>query len=419
MSIGSALYPHNQKAYRRLCQMLSSHDRAAIVQPTGTGKTLIAAQYLADHPNLTAVWATPSRTITNSQFKTACHIVNGFDPDNVNVKTYTRLMLDWQRHTQQTVADIIILDEFHHCGAMEWGNGVSMLLKANPKAKIIGLSATPKRFSENGRDMTDELFDGNIASYMTLNEAWRQRILPVPTYVICGYVGAQSFGLLQSRTISYGTTEAKNTFAKLRSKVVAMKGLQNMFDKYLPENARILVFCSDIAGLEKARRNTGEWFGDNARAYAVHSRYGSPDRELRLFREDSKPGRSVLYSVDMLNEGVHLDGVDAIVMLRATKSPIVYLQQLGRALDAASNKAALVFDVSDNYSSVGFTYAAKGAGSSTLGQIPDVPDLDNVHIVDEYADVRRLVAQLEHELGMTMDGKIDYIIQHMNDRNGS
>ena len=42
--------------------------------------------------------------------------------------------------------DIIILYEFHHWGAPEWGKAVEQLIKNNPNAKILGLSATPMRY---------------------------------------------------------------------------------------------------------------------------------------------------------------------------------------------------------------------------------------------------------------------------------
>ena len=62
----------------------------------------------------------------------------------------------------------IILDEFHRCGAKAWGQGAANLLKVYPQAMVLGLSATAIRYLDNQRDMSDELFDGNIASEMTL-----------------------------------------------------------------------------------------------------------------------------------------------------------------------------------------------------------------------------------------------------------
>ena len=42
MPSGLELYPHNEKAYRKLLDMLSGTRRACIIHPTGTGKAFIA-----------------------------------------------------------------------------------------------------------------------------------------------------------------------------------------------------------------------------------------------------------------------------------------------------------------------------------------------------------------------------------------
>lgn len=61
-------------------------------------------------------------------------------------------------------SDYIILDEFHRCGAQQWGAGVRQLMNCFPAAKLLGLSATNIRYLDNQRDMAQELFDGCIAS---------------------------------------------------------------------------------------------------------------------------------------------------------------------------------------------------------------------------------------------------------------
>ena len=64
------------------------------------------------------------------------------------------------------------------------GQGVQRLLAAYPRAGLLGLSATNVRYLDNRRDMAQELFEGHIASYMTLGEAVVRGILPAPVYVL-------------------------------------------------------------------------------------------------------------------------------------------------------------------------------------------------------------------------------------------
>ena len=52
---------------------------------------------------------------------------------------------------------------------------------------MLGLSATNVRYLDNQRDMASELFEGSIASQMTLGEAIVRGILPAPVYVASVY----------------------------------------------------------------------------------------------------------------------------------------------------------------------------------------------------------------------------------------
>ena len=73
------------------------------------------------------------------------------------------------------------------------------LLLAYPEAKLLGLSATNVRYLDNQRDMADELFDGNVASEMTLGEAIVRGILNAPTYVLSVFAYQQDYDRLKSR----------------------------------------------------------------------------------------------------------------------------------------------------------------------------------------------------------------------------
>ena len=62
------------------------------------------------------------------------------------------------------------------------------------------------------------------------------------------------------------------------------------------------------------------------------------DRETAL--RDLAAGKvKVVFSVDLFNEGVDVPNVDTVLMLRPTDSPVLFLQQLGRGLRKAKDKA--------------------------------------------------------------------------------
>jgi hypothetical protein len=76
-------------------------------------------------------------------------------------------------------------------------------------------------------------------------------------------------------------------------------------------------------------------------AVAVHSGPESAPRSPSLKKLQSGEIQ-ILFAVDMFNEGVDVPMVDTVLMLRPTESKILWLQQFGRGLRVAADKARLV-----------------------------------------------------------------------------
>ena len=103
-----------------------------------------------------------------------------------------------KRSLQKLRPDYIILDEFHRCGAEIWGRAWSACSMYKDSAPVLGLSATNIRYLDNQRDMADELFDGNVASEMTLGEALVRGILNPPSYITSIFAYQKDYEKLKS-----------------------------------------------------------------------------------------------------------------------------------------------------------------------------------------------------------------------------
>ena len=79
--------------------------------------------------------------------------------------------------------------------------------------------------------------------------------------------------------------------------------------------------------------------------YSAYSKDPETDSAFAAFKADTSDHLKLLYCIDMLNEGVHVEDVDGVVLLRPTISPIIYKQQIGRALSAGKKKNAVIFDI--------------------------------------------------------------------------
>lgn len=254
-----------------------------------------------------------------------------------------------------------IFDEFHHTGAPQWSRGVEGVIECNPDANLIGLSATSIRYSDSGRDMSDELFDGHIASYMSLTDCWVLGILPVPTYVTAGYSingYIEDLGERIAKEESAGRrAELLADFNELRDCASRAANLPAIFQKYFEGIEKVIVFCPNVFELNEIEKMCPQWFSrvnGNVHTYVVHSSNPFGTSEYDGFKEDDdETAIKLLLCVNQLNEGVHIKGVDAVIMVRRTSSPTIFYQQLGRALTAAGNFEPLVIDLVDNFEMIG------------------------------------------------------------------
>ena len=63
------LFKHNQIAYKKTVKMLREKGKAAVIHPTGTGKTFIAFKLLEDYPDRSFCWLSPSEYIYKTQIE--------------------------------------------------------------------------------------------------------------------------------------------------------------------------------------------------------------------------------------------------------------------------------------------------------------------------------------------------------------
>lgn len=266
MSSTIKLYEHNQKAYDALLDMLGERDRACVIKPTGTGKFVIIAKMVQDNPDKRFLLLGTNDYMLNDQMANLAEIAPGFTPENLQFMTYAAAMGMERRNDCVPPYDVIIADEFHHCGAEEWGKGVTHILNANESAKVVGFTATPIRYSDGGRNMADEMFDGNVAYSMELEEAWLRGILPIPKYVTAFYEAPEELGRLAKSIAGLKNERVMKRFQKkyeqLRRSLTEAGGVREIIAKHLEKrNAKVIVFCPRIAKLREFMLLRREWFG--------------------------------------------------------------------------------------------------------------------------------------------------------------
>ena len=355
------LYPHNQSALNHLEDALKYTRRAAVVQPTGTGKSFVALAFIERRPNSSFLYLAPSTYI----FEQLKHHAEHTDVlCRTTMLTYQKLCLLPEEDLRALSPDYIILDEFHRCGADDWGKAVDRLLSCCDECFLIGFTATPIRYLDKAgaRDMSEELFHGSIANYYSLQEAINDKVLPVPHYVLGDILLSDRLSSLETafnQITSYGRLRAAGyvLLEDLKRNMAQAQGVDEIFQHHLPSRfAKLIVFCRNLEHITQCREDMRRWLGPARpiREYVCRSDNKIADLELNAFAEDNeRDAVRLLYCVDMLNEGIHIKNVDGVVMLRPTVSPIVYLQQIGRCLACSpdSGTTPVIFDLVNNYES--------------------------------------------------------------------
>lgn len=353
------LYPHNQATYNRMIEMFESSNRVAIVQPTGSGKSFIYLKWIEDHPNNHIAILSPSNEIF-VQLREYGQASELEISDKVQMITYQALLYMSEQQIQDIKAGKIILDEFHRIGAELWEPAVQMLLDNNPHAKVLGATATPVRYLDNGKNMAKQLFNNNLAQNMTLGDAVLNGILPAPIYVPAWYDTEGKIEKYEEDIENLKKEKDRNKLrdqlSKFRKTIEYSYGADAIFEKHMPhDHGKFIVFCRSVSSLGEMMSTVPKWMrkiNPNIRCYLSISAEYDRDVQLQAFKNDNgNDAIRLLFTVDRLNEGVHVKGIDGVIMLRPTISPILYLQQMGRAL-AAGNKAPLIFDLVNNYQSV-------------------------------------------------------------------
>ena len=86
------LFEHNARAYQAAAAMLEQYGKAAVVHPTGTGKSYIAFKLIEDHPDAAFLWLSPSEYIFKTQLENLQKQAPDFPLGNVCFATYARLL---------------------------------------------------------------------------------------------------------------------------------------------------------------------------------------------------------------------------------------------------------------------------------------------------------------------------------------
>lgn len=319
--------------------------KALLISATGTGKTYLSAFAVKKANPKRLLFLTHREQILKQACKTFAKII----PDiqygilSANHKDFhkpylfaTINMLNKEENLTQftpTHFDYIIIDETHRAGA----NSYLKILNYFQPQFLLGMTATPER--TDGFDIY-QLFDHNIAYEIRLNQAMQQNLLCPFHYFGITDITVDNQEINDNSTFNDLTTDARVTHIINQSQYYGFSG----------ERLRGLIFCSQI---EEAQILSQKF---NERGFNTIALSGKDSQETRtnaihkLEQKERSKGLDYIFTVDIMNEGIDIPAINQIIMLRPTKSAIIFVQQLGRGLRKYPQKDyVVILDFIGNY----------------------------------------------------------------------
>ena len=328
------LRPYQLDAIEKVREsMRSGRNRIILHAPTGAGKTVIACEVVR------SAVAKGSRTLFLAHRKELIDQASAkFDdsgiPHGIIMRDHPRT--DPHKIVQvasvQTLIrrdsspfDLIIVDECHRANA----DSYQAIIAQSPKARVLGLTATPCRTDGRGLRETFE----EIVPVSTVKKLTKEGFLvPVRHF-------APDIPDLEGLRSSHGDYNSEDLESLMDQKKLVGDIVKFWQEK--GENRQTIIFA---VGVEHSK-HLAEQFS-SAGVPAEHLDAETPIWEREMILERFRKGQTKIVSnCGILTEGYDNPSVSCVILARPTQSLGLYLQMAGRSLRPSPGKMdTLIFD---------------------------------------------------------------------------
>ena len=327
------LFDYQEDMKERIEKALRLHRSVMAQMPTGTGKTYLLTavidSFVSNNP-MEKVWIVAHRRELVSQIDETVRKFHSYSTSNTSslLSSVKAMSIQWlMRHYDEIEEEpgMIVIDEAHHALAKTYKE----MWERFPKAKFLGLTATPCRL--NGKGFTD-LFD-------VLVQSW-----DVPEFISKGrlatydFVSIKSDGMTQRLIDSLQKRGADGDYQNkemdmLLNKKPSIERLYQSLEEY-GKGRKGIVYAINISHAQKITKLYQE---HGVKAIAIDSKTPATERQQDI--EAFKKGDiQVLVNVDIFSEGFDCPDVEFVQLARPTLSLAKYLQMVGRGLRVAKGK---------------------------------------------------------------------------------
>ncbi len=327
------LYDYQEDMKERIEGELRLHRSVMAQMPTGTGKTYLLTavidSFVSNNP-MEKVWIVAHRRELVSQIDETVRKFHSYFASNTSslLSSVKAMSIQWlMRHYDEIEEEpgMIVIDEAHHALAKTYKE----MWERFPKAKFLGLTATPCRL--NGKGFTD-LFDILVQSWSVPEFISKGRLA---TY---DFVSIKSDGVTQQLIDSLQKRGADGDYQNkemdmLLNKKPSIERLYQSLEEF-GKDRKGIVYAINISHAQKITKLYQE---HGVKATAIDSKTPAVERQQDI--EAFKKGDiQVLVNVDIFSEGFDCPDVEFVQLARPTLSLAKYLQMVGRGLRVVKGK---------------------------------------------------------------------------------
>jgi len=352
-----------------------------IVAPTGAGKSLILAKLVEDalsFPGTRVLMLTHVKELIQQNAEELIGILPGVDlgfySASIGQKrldrqvTFAGIQSIWKRAPDMVPPpDLVVIDEAHLVPkntTTRYGKFLNDLRQCNPAVKIVGLTATPYRLDSGYLHKGEgAIFDGVAYD------------IPIGMLMDEGYLAPVVAKRAKDQIDLSGVAKRGGEFieSQLAQAAVAGNLVNTTADEIIAagEDRRSwLVFASGVAHAEqlaKAFRDRG------THAEVVTGSDNKTERARKI--ADFKAERlRCLINIGVLTAGFNHPATDLVALVRATASPGLYVQMVGRGTRKAEGKDdCMVLDFGGNVERHGLLDQIKIKEKSSGAEKGDAP----------------------------------------------
>ena len=326
------LYPHNQKIYDDIVDIMDEPKKIFYTQATGLGKSFILFKLIQNfYKGKRVLYVAPKYAIWNNlQSYSEFSVIENY----IDFSTYADFNKIKEHHYDY---DALFIDEAHHLTSDIQGANILKLmdLYVRDKKYCFGFTATPNTIKD-GKKMINisDYFDNHIFG-MDMYDAIINGLFPKIRYAVA----------IEDDCIDAGKEKY--------SKKYTVNGTKTVLENIIAENSDInhwLAYFTNIKEMQAGTLNIKKLF-PNIKIFYIHHKMRDKLSDI-IYEFDNFDGKAILMCVSMLLEGVHPKSVGGVLLYRNVKVSNVLAQIMGRICKIHNNESPLFLDVTNSIYSI-------------------------------------------------------------------